>query len=220
MSMFTKKTGFLAILSAPSGAGKSTLARHLLKTGKNIRLSISTTTRPPRPGEREGEHYFFVDQQHFQKKIAENAFLEWAQVFGNYYGTSRETVDDALIRGETVLLDIDWQGARQIRQNLPATDVVSIFILPPDHDTLLHRLQGRGQDDSEVIARRMAKASDEISHWHEYDYLLINKNLKKARAGLSAIIDAERMRRERAGKKIQKILETFPESVKNRKKPE
>ena len=208
MNEKTQTPGFLAILSAPSGAGKSTLARHLVATGERVRVSVSTTTRNPRPGEREGEHYHFVDKQAFEEKIRENAFLEWAEVFGNYYGTSRETVAAALNRGEVLLLDIDWQGARQVRRNMPPGDVISIAILPPSREALQHRLQERGQDTPETIARRMSEAGREISHWHEYDYLLVNADLAEAQAGLAAIITAERLKKSRAD--IRRILQTFP----------
>lgn len=201
--------GFVLILSAPSGAGKSTLARILNGRHEGLLTSVSTTTRQPRPGEREGEAYFFVDAESFRERIARGAFLEWAEVFGNYYGTSRAFVEEALSRGQVVVLDIDWQGARQVRANMGGADVVSVFILPPSHHHLVERLRARGQDAVEVIERRMAEAAAEVSHWNEYDYIVINDDLDRAGDELAAIVTVERLRRGRAKGRIQGILETF-----------
>ncbi|MEO5347210.1 MAG: guanylate kinase [Magnetococcus sp. YQC-9] len=201
--------GFVLILSAPSGAGKSTLARILNGRHEGLLTSVSTTTRRPRPGEHEGEAYFFVDAETFQARIAQGEFLEWAQVFGNYYGTSRAFVEQALARGEVVVLDIDWQGARQVRANMGAEDVVSVFILPPSLAHLTERLSARGQDAPEVIERRMAQAAAEVSHWGEYDYIVNNDDLDRAGDELAAIVTVERLRRTRADGRIRGILETF-----------
>ncbi|MBF0192569.1 MAG: guanylate kinase [Magnetococcales bacterium] len=201
--------GFVLILSAPSGAGKSTLARLLMERGQGLLTSVSTTTRAPRPGEREGEAYFFVDEATFQERIAAGEFLEWAQVFGNHYGTSRGFVAEAVNRGRVVVLDIDWQGARQVRGNMGGEDVVSVFIMPPSRDHLCSRLQSRGQDALEVIDRRMKAASAEVSHWEEYDYTVINDDLERAGEALAAIVTAERLRRSRVALPLRGILETF-----------
>ncbi|MBF0439011.1 MAG: guanylate kinase [Magnetococcales bacterium] len=202
--------GFVLILSAPSGAGKSTLARKLMAGVTGIQTSVSTTTRRPRPGEREGEAYFFVDEATFKEQIQAGAFLEWAQVFGNYYGTSRQFVETALEQGQVVILDIDWQGARQVRQNMEAAgDVVGVFIMPPSKDALAVRLQSRGQDAPEVIARRMAEAADEVSHWNEYEYVVINDDLSYAELCLQKIVEVERLRLSRVAGRVADILATF-----------
>lgn len=209
--MTNRDKGFILILSAPSGAGKSTLANHLVQTVPDVRLSVSTTTRAPRPGEVPGEAYHFIDQPTFRDRIARGDFLEWAEVFGNCYGTARENVDQVLHAGEILLLDIDWQGARQVRASWPPEESVSVSIFPPSHDALYQRLRGRASDDETVIARRMAKASAEISHWEEYDYLLVNDDLSRAQRDLIAIVTAERMRRQRSENRIRCILSTFAE---------
>ncbi|MBF0341133.1 MAG: guanylate kinase [Magnetococcales bacterium] len=201
--------GFVLILSAPSGAGKSTLARVLDERHIGLLKSVSTTTRQPRPGEMEGEAYFFVDVAHFQERIAAGEFLEWAEVFGNYYGTSRRFVAEALGRGDVVILDIDWQGARQVRGNMESADVVSVFIMPPSRDHLAERLRARGQDAPEVIARRMEAAAAEASHWDEYDYIVVNDDLARAGEELAAIVSVERLRRCRAEWRLRGILESF-----------
>lgn len=207
--MSNRHEGFVVILSAPSGAGKSTLARHLAATLAGVRISVSTTTRQPRPGERNAVHYYFTEERKFQEQVQEGAFLEWAQVFGNYYGTARQWVMAALDQGEDVLLDIDWQGARQVRENLPKDRIVSIFILPPSREVLVARLRARKSDDPSVIARRMSEAQKEMSHWHEYDYLLVNEALDQAKSELTAIVTGERLRRERSESSIRQILKTF-----------
>lgn len=189
--------GTLYIVSAPSGAGKSSLIQALLKTqpAYDSRVSVSHTTRARRPGEQHGEHYYFVSVDQFQAMIAHDDFLEHAEVFGNYYGTSRQTIEKVLAQGIDVFLDIDWQGARQVRSKMPHSR--SIFILPPSREELARRLHGRGQDSDDVIAGRMAKAVSEMSHYREYDYLIINDDFDTALQDLRTIIRAERLRRER-----------------------
>ncbi len=186
--------GTLYIVSAPSGAGKSSLIQALLKTqpAYDTRVSISHTTRDKRPGENHAEHYYFVSNTEFETMIKAGDFLEYAEVFGNYYGTSHETIQKQLSQGIDVFLDIDWQGARQIREKMPTAR--SIFILPPSKDELKRRLQGRGQDSDEVIAKRMTKAVAEMSHYTEYDYLIVNDEFDTALNDLKAIIRAERLR--------------------------
>lgn len=186
--------GTLYIVSAPSGAGKSSLIQALLKTQPlyDTQVSVSHTTRAARPGEVHGEHYFFTDREEFQQMIARDAFLEHAEVFGNYYGTSRETIEQVLATGVDIFLDIDWQGAQQIRNRMPQAR--SIFILPPSKEELDRRLRGRGQDSEEVIARRMALAVAEMSHYAEYDYLIVNDDFDTALNDLKTIIRAERLR--------------------------
>ncbi|WP_241574078.1 guanylate kinase [Rosenbergiella nectarea] len=189
--------GTLFIVSAPSGAGKSSLIQALLKTQPlyDTQVSVSHTTRNIRPGEVHGEHYHFVTKEEFIAMIAENVFFEHAQVFGNYYGTSRHAIEQVLATGVDVFLDIDWQGAQQVRQQMPGAR--SIFILPPSQDELDRRLRGRGQDDGDVIASRMAKAVDEMSHYAEYDYLIVNDDFDLALSDLKTIIRAERLRMHR-----------------------
>nr|WP_314266489.1 guanylate kinase [uncultured Moellerella sp.] len=189
--------GTLYIVSAPSGAGKSSLIQALLKTQPlyDTQVSVSHTTRSMRPGEIHGEHYYFISQDEFLKMIEEDAFLEHASVFGNYYGTSRKVIEDVLKSGVDIFLDIDWQGAKQIRHSMPTAR--SIFILPPSQDELYRRLRGRGQDSDEVIKKRMAQAVAEIEHYDEYDYLIVNDDFNTALADLQSIIRSERLRLER-----------------------
>lgn len=186
--------GTLYIVSAPSGAGKSSLIQALLKTQPlyDTQVSVSHTTRPVRPGEKEGEHYFFVSKAEFEGMIREDAFLEYANVFGNYYGTARKTIEQVLSTGVDIFLDIDWQGAQQIRNKMPQTR--SIFVLPPSKEELERRLRGRGQDSDETIERRMAQAVAEMSHYAEYDYLIVNDEFNTALMDLKTIIRAERLR--------------------------
>ena len=184
--------GNLFIVSAPSGAGKSSLIAALLAdTPKDMQVSVSHTTRKPRPGESHGQHYYFVSVEEFKTLITENAFLEWAEVFGNYYGTSRRVIEQALADGIDVFLDIDWQGAQQIKQQMP--EAVGIFILPPSREALEQRLKGRGQDSAEVIASRMEKAVSEMSHYHEYDFIIVNDQFEQALGDLRAIIRSQRL---------------------------
>ena len=185
--------GTLFIISSPSGAGKSSLLTALLSrynSDGRMALSVSHTTRAMRPGEENGVHYHFVSKEEFQALIARDAFFEWAEVFGNYYGTSKELIEQALAKGIDVFLDIDWQGARQIRELYSATQ--SIFVLPPSLPILEQRLIGRGQDSTEVIAKRMAQAVSEMSHYPEYDYLIINDDFEQALQHLHAIVLAGR----------------------------
>jgi len=192
-----QRRGLLLILSSPSGAGKSTLARRLMDWDPTIRFSVSATTRPPRPGEVDGQHYYFRDRAAFETMIAEGEMLEHAEVFGNFYGSPRAPVEAAMREGRDTLFDIDWQGGQQIRNSALGRDVVSVFVLPPSIAELDRRLRGRAQDTDEVIAGRMAKSRDEISHWAEYDYVLINDNLDISFNNLLTILEAERMRRDR-----------------------
>ncbi|RUL64102.1 guanylate kinase [Dyella dinghuensis] len=186
------KSGTLFIVAAPSGAGKSTLVNALLEREPGISLSISHTTRPPRTGEEYGRHYYFVERAEFEREVAEGIFLEHAEVHGNFYGTSRKTVEGLLNQGRDVLLEIDWQGAGQIRKSKP--DCVSVFILPPSRAELERRLRGRGSDSAEVIERRLRNSRGEIAHAHEFDYIIVNDRLEDALDGLQAIVQAVRQR--------------------------
>ncbi|SET04394.1 guanylate kinase [Oceanicella actignis] len=192
-----RRRGLLFILSSPSGAGKSTLSRRLLASDDAFVFSVSATTRAPRPGEVNGRDYHFLSREEFLRMVEAGQMLEHAEVFGNLYGTPRAPVEAALEAGRDVLFDVDWQGGQQLR-NSPLKDaVVSVFILPPSIAELERRLRARGQDSPEVIAGRMAKARDEISHWAEYDYVLVNDDLDRCEAEIRAILAAERLRRER-----------------------
>ena len=190
------RRGLLLILSSPSGAGKSTLSRRLMAWDPTMRFSVSATTRSPRPGEEEGREYYFRDRQTFEAMVRSGDMLEHAEVFGNLYGSPRAPVQAAMEAGTDTVFDIDWQGGQQIKQAM-RDDVVSIFILPPSIAELDRRLRGRAQDSEAVIAGRMAKSRDEISHWAEYDYVLINDDLEQTFDRLKAILTAERLRRER-----------------------
>ena len=200
------QVGTLYIVSAPSGAGKSSLINALLaeKRDWTVQVSVSHTTRAPRVGEKNGEHYHFVDVNNFKQLIEENAFFEWAEVFGNYYGTSRVTIEQALAQGIDVFLDIDWQGARQVRKMLPQAK--GIFILPPSRAELESRLNKRGQDSKEIIAKRMAQAQSEMSHYDEYDYLIINDDFEQASQELSAIVTAVRNEQTKQALKHQATI--------------
>ncbi len=193
----TMRRGLLLILSSPSGAGKSTLSKRLMAWDPTIRFSVSATTRAPRAGEVHGRDYFFRTREEFQSMVAEGQMLEHAEVFGNFYGSPRGPVEQAMSDGRDTLFDVDWQGGQQIRNSALGRDVVSVFILPPSIAELERRLRGRGQDSDEVIAHRMAKSRDEISHWAEYDYVLINHDLERAEEELRTIVMAERLRRDR-----------------------
>jgi guanylate kinase len=190
------RRGIMLVLSSPSGAGKTTLANMLIAAEDNCTLSVSATTRDPRPGEAHGKDYFFMDRPAFEALRKSGALLEWAEVFGNLYGTPRQSVELALSAGKDVIFDIDWQGARQLHAEAPG-DVIRVFILPPSRDVLAARLHGRASDSAEVVAKRMAGAAEEIRHWHEYDYVLVNHDLTSSLAALRAILTAERCRRER-----------------------
>jgi len=193
------RRGLLIILSSPSGAGKTTLARRLRAWDPSIRFSVSATTRAPRPGETHGVEYFFHNHAEFDAMVRDGALLEHAEVFGNFYGSPKGPVLAALDKGADVLFDIDWQGGQQVRNSLRAEDVVSVFVLPPSIAELERRLSGRGQDSAEIIAGRMTRARDEISHWAEYDYVLVNRDIDAAEAELRAIVTAERLKRSRQG---------------------
>ncbi len=190
------RRGLLLILSSPSGAGKSTLSRMLMAWDKDMRFSVSATTRPPRPGEAEGREYYFRSREAFEEMVKSGEMLEHAEVFGNLYGSPRGPVLAAMEAGTDTAFDIDWQGGQQIAQAMRG-DVVSIFILPPSIAELDRRLRQRGQDSDAVIAGRMAKSRDEISHWAEYDYVLVNDDLDQTFDRLTAILTAERLQRER-----------------------
>lgn len=191
------RKGLLLILSSPSGAGKSTLAKRLMAWDDTLRFSVSATTRAPRPGEQDGREYYFKTRPEFEAMVAAGEMLEHAEVFGNLYGSPKGPVQQAMAEGRDTLFDIDWQGGQQIRNSSLGRDVVSIFVLPPSIADLEARLNGRGQDSAEVIAGRMAKSRDEISHWAEYDYVIVNKDIDQAFEELLTILKAERMRRDR-----------------------
>jgi guanylate kinase len=186
----------MLVLSSPSGAGKTSISRALLETDDNLSLSISVTTRPRRPGEVDGEHYRFVDRTEFDLMVNRQELLEYAKVFDHYYGTPRAEVEAALASGKDVLFDIDWQGTQQLDERA-RDDLVSVFILPPSTAELERRLHTRAQDSDAVIADRMAKAADEITHWSEYDYVVVNENFEASVARVRAILEAERLRRAR-----------------------
>ncbi len=192
-----QRRGLLIIVSSPSGAGKSTLARRLMEWDPTLRFSVSATTRPPRPGEVDGRHYHFTDRAAFRAMVEAGQMLEHAEVFGNFYGSPRGPVEAAMAEGRDTLFDVDWQGGQQIRASALGPHVVSVFILPPSLAELERRLRGRGQDDEAVIRDRMRKSRDEISHWAEYDYVLVNDNLDATEGDLRAILTAERLRRDR-----------------------
>jgi guanylate kinase len=192
------RRGLMFILSSPSGAGKTTLTRMLLDVeGESCRLSISATTRPPRPGEVNGQHYVFLGRETFEAQREAGAFLEWAEVFGNLYGTPKAPIEETLRAGRDVIFDIDWQGARQLAENAPE-DVVRVFVLPPSRRALEERLKRRAADSADVVARRLAAASAEMSHWNEYDYVIINQDLAESLGTLRTILAAERMKRSRS----------------------
>lgn len=190
------RRGLMFILSSPSGAGKTTLARRLLEHDSHIRMSVSVTTRPIRPGEVDGRDYHFIDQEHFDRMVEAGELMEWATVFGNSYGTPKAQIRAGLKEGQDFLFDIDWQGTQQLFQKAE-TDVVRVFLLPPSLDELRRRLTGRGTDSDEVIAGRMARAQAEISHWDGYDYVVVNDEIDACFAKVIEILEAERMRRAR-----------------------
>jgi guanylate kinase len=191
-----ERRGLMFVLSSPSGAGKTTLSRLLMERVNRLSMSVSATTRPMRPGEVNGKDYLFVDHARFEDMVKRQELLEWANVFDNRYGTLREPVEAALSTGRDVLFDIDWQGTQQLREKARA-DVVSVFILPPSAADLEKRLHSRAQDSSDVIRRRMSRASHEMSHWAEYDYIVINHDVDQAFAEVQSILKAERLKRER-----------------------
>ena len=212
----TPRRGLLIILSSPSGAGKSTLARRLMDWDDSLRFSVSATTRQPRPGEVDGEHYHFLDEAAFKAMVAEGAMLEHAHVFGHFYGSPMAPVAEAIEAGRDVLFDIDWQGAQQIRNSDLGKHTLSIFILPPSIAELKRRLQSRGQDSAEVIGKRMRKSWDEISRWDAYDYVLVNDDIDTTEAQLKTIVAAERQRREQQPglqAHVRKLQAEFEEST-------
>ena len=190
------RRGLMFILSSPSGAGKTTISRMLLAADPQLRMSVSVTTRPSRPGEVDGRDYIFTDQPGFADMVRDNAFLEWAEVFGNNYGTPRAQIAQGLERGEDFLFDIDWQGSQQLSQRA-GKDVVSVFLLPPSIEELERRLRSRGTDSDAVIAGRMDRARAEISHWDGYDYVVVNRDIDECFKKVRTILEAERLRRER-----------------------
>jgi guanylate kinase len=191
-----RRRGLMLVLSSPSGAGKTTISRRLLSLESDLTMSVSMTTRPKRPGEVAGTDYHFVDLTEFSVMINRGQFLEYAKVFDNYYGTPRQAVETALSKGSDVLFDIDWQGTQQLAQ-AAREDLVSVFILPPNTQTLEQRLRTRAQDSADVVAHRMSKAADEMSHWAEYDYIIINQDIEDSVNRVRAILTAERLRRQR-----------------------
>ncbi len=190
------RRGLMLVISSPSGAGKSTIARNLLEADPDLSISVSVTTRSRRPSEIEGRHYFFKSIREFEALRATDSLLEWAEVHGNYYGTPRDAVEKAMGEGRDMLFDIDWQGAQQLQEKM-AGDVVSIFILPPSMAELQSRLHRRAEDSEEVIATRLANSRAEIEHWREYDYIVVNDDLDRAFSSVRAIVEAERLRRDR-----------------------
>jgi len=191
-----ERRGLMLVLSSPSGAGKTTLSRMLLETDRNVELSVSVTTRPKRRGEIDGHDYHFITRAHFERMVRAGELLEWAEVFGNSYGTPRRPVEKALRVGRDVLFDIDWQGTQQLREKA-RDDLVSVFVLPPTVLELERRLKRRAQDSSAIIRTRMAKAAGEMSHWPEYDYVIVNRDKAEAFAEVRAILAAERLKRKR-----------------------
>lgn len=191
------RRGILIILSSPSGAGKSTLSRRVLEDDDQVVFSVSATTRSPRPGEVDGREYYFKTREEFSTLVEAGGMLEHAEVFGNFYGTPLAPVEAAISQGQDVLFDVDWQGGQQIRTSALSEAVVSVFVLPPSIAELEARLQKRGQDSAEVVAGRMAQSRSEISHWAEYDYVLVNDEVDTAEANLRAILQAERLKRAR-----------------------
>ena len=208
-----ERRGLMFVLSSPSGAGKTTLSRRLIERMPVLRMSVSVTTRPKRPGEVEGKDYLFVEKARFEQMVKRHELLEWATVFDNRYGTPRAPVEAALSAGQDVLFDIDWQGTQQLREKARA-DVVSVFILPPSAADLEKRLHSRAQDTQAVIRSRMSRASHEMSHWAEYDYIVINRDVDEAFAEVQSILKAERLKRERRiglttfVRELQRQLET------------
>lgn len=194
--MQIKRRGLMLVLSSPSGAGKSTISRSLLDNDDNLTMSVSVTTRTPRDTEVDGVHYHFIDKPEFENLVANDGLLEHAKVFDNYYGTPRLQVEDALKKGRDVLFDIDWQGTQQLSEKAPR-DMVRVFIMPPSVAELERRLRTRAQDSDEVVRGRMAKALDEMSHWSEYDYVIVNDDINRSISSARSILAAERLKRER-----------------------
>ena len=194
--MDISRRGVLLVLSSPSGAGKTTISRAILERDAGIELSVSVTTRPPRPGEVDGADYGFIDEPTFRRMIADGRLLEHARVFGNYYGTTRDAVEKAVASGRDVLFDVDWQGTQQLKENARG-DVASVFVLPPSMAALEVRLRHRAQDTETEVAKRMSEAEAEMSHWPEYDYVIVNRDFEQSVQAVQTILAAERLRRER-----------------------
>jgi guanylate kinase len=195
-SVLGQRRGLMLVLSSPSGAGKTTITRRILERDAELEISVSVTTRPQRPGEIDAVHYHFIDKAEFDRRVAANELLEHATVFGNSYGTPRGPVEATLAAGRDVVADVDWQGTQQLQQNF-RDNMVSVFVLPPSLDELERRLRSRAQDSAAVVAERMAKAADEMSHWAEYDYVIVNDQLEESIAHVATILAAERLKRER-----------------------
>lgn len=191
-----RRRGLMLVLSSPSGAGKTTISRDLLAREPDLSMSVSVTTRAKRPGETPGVDYHFIDPTEFNLRVNRRELLEYAKVFGHYYGTPRTPVEEALAGGRDVLFDIDWQGTQQLAENAPE-DLVSVFVLPPSTRELERRLKSRAQDSAEVVSQRMAQAANELSHWAEYDYVIVNSDVEASVRQVQAILQAERLRRER-----------------------
>ncbi|MFV2035287.1 MAG: guanylate kinase [Halocynthiibacter sp.] len=203
-----KRHGILIILSSPSGAGKSTLSRRLMAWDHTLQFSVSATTRTRRPGETDGREYYFKSRDEFQQMVGAGEMLEHAEVFGNFYGSPKAPVEAAIRSGRDVVFDIDWQGGQQIRASALAADAVSIFVLPPSIAALERRLRGRGQDSDAVITARMQKSRDEISHWAEYDYVIVNRDIDQAERDLITMVSAERQKRTRRPE-LQKLVDSL-----------
>ncbi len=203
--------GSLYIISAPSGAGKTSLISQLIKQDSTVKVAISHTTRPMRDGEENGKHYHFINSDNFKSKIKQNAFLEYAQVFGNYYGTSHQSIDHQLESNHDVILEIDWQGAQQVRKLRP--DAISVFILPPSVKALEQRLYGRGQDAQSVIKTRLGQAREDMSHYHEFDYIVINDNFDTAIEDLASIFKCQRMKLTKQQQRHQDFLISITTSL-------
>lgn len=206
--MYISHKPFLIIISSPSGAGKSTLCKMVTQNDPLIKLSTSATTRSQRPQEVDGKDYYFIDEEKFVEMVDKSQFIEYANVFGNYYGTPKKMVDDTLKNGSEVIFDIDWQGARQVKKEFDETSVISIFILPPSLEELERRLRGRAQDPEEIVKDRMEKAIDEISHYDEYDYVIVNDDLNATYGKIKSIIEAKRVSRL-SRVQISKLVKEF-----------